>query len=190
MFGGADPAQKEEGRMIDRAAGNGRRRGAGMAMAAVAVAFALLTLTGCDLTASGPLSSTPVSAPAAAPVAASYPSAIPSDPTSICPNCPSAAGTQVVPGKVVLKDGVEALEVHVVGETYTPNLFNVDAGVPVTVEFTGTALGCMKTPTFASLRKTGDVSTGSGSVELGPLKPGTYGWTSSLGIAPGTIVVK
>jgi hypothetical protein len=179
--------------MADRTARNGRGRGSGPAAVFVALAslaLALLGLTGCDLTASGPLSTAPVSAPATATAAASYPSAIPSNPTSICPNCPSAAGTQVVPGKVVLRSGVQVLEVHVVGETYTPNYFTVEAGVPVTVTFTGTARGCMKTPTFASLGKTGDVSTGSGSVELGPLKPGTYGWASSLGIAPGTIVAK
>jgi hypothetical protein len=160
--------------------------------------LAALALTGCDIASTGPLSVSPVSAPATQAPSASQPATMPasaswsatsSAQTTACPACPNT-GTVQVEGTVEMVDGVQVLRIVAQGETYTPNLFNVKAGVPVRVTFTGKAAGCFKQPTFKSLGKKLDISSGSGSIDLGPLEPGSYGWASALGVCPGTIVAK
>jgi hypothetical protein len=159
-------------------------------LAALALVVAGMALSGCDVTASGPLSTSPIGAPATATAtpAASRPASASAD-TSACPSC-TTTSTAGIEGDVVTEGGVQLLQVRAEGESYSPNLFNVKAGVPVRITFTGKAIGCFKRPTFKSLGKTVDISSGSGSIDLGPLKKGSYTWTTSLGISPGTIVAK
>jgi hypothetical protein len=149
-----------------------------------------LGLTGCNITATGPLSASPTSAPRVVNAGPSTgaTSTVPSTLPSACVECTNT-GTPVV-GEVVIKDGVQVLEVVANGESYSPNMFTVKAGVPVRVSFSGKPYGCFKRPTFKELHKNVDISSGSGSVDLGSLAPGTYGWASALGIGPGTIVVQ
>jgi plastocyanin domain-containing protein len=61
----------------------------------------------------------------------------------------------------------------------------------VRVVFTGKAKGCLAKPTFKALGKSGDVTqSGSASIDLGVLKPGTYTWTCAMGMNSGTITVR
>jgi hypothetical protein len=180
---------------MDRNTTDGRTRARGRAaalIAAIALSAAALTLTGCDIASSGPLATSPVANPAASNTAsrtaASW-SATGTAETTACPSCPSTS-TAGVEGTVIMLDGVQCLEVVAKGESYSPTLFNVKAGVPVRVNFSGKAIGCFKQPTFKSLGKKLDISSGFGTIELGPLEPGSYEWASSLGVGPGTIVAK
>jgi hypothetical protein len=181
---------------MDRITTEGRTRTRGRAaalVAAVALSAAAIALTGCDVASSGPLATSPVTANSiasnpASRTAASW-SATGTAETTACPACPSTS-TAGVEGAVIMLDGVQCLEIVAKGESYSPTLFNVKAGVPVRVNFSGKAIGCFKQPTFKSLGKKLDISSGFGTIDLGPLEPGSYEWASSLGVGPGTIVAK
>jgi hypothetical protein len=155
--------------------------------------LASLALTGCDIASTGPLSTAPT-APSSAPrVVNASPSAATSrtpssTQTTACAGCETTGNVTV--GKTVMQDGVQVLHIVAAGESYSPTLFNVKAGIPVRVEFSGKAVGCFKKPVFKSLGKKADMSSGSATIELGPLKPGSYVWASELGVGPGTVVVE
>jgi hypothetical protein len=180
---------------MSRDSGAGRSFGRGMAtyLAAAAVLAAAILLSGCDVTASGPLSASPVTAPVA-PVSNTAQGAPGSALTSAsvnttaCTACTNTANATL--GTVEMVGGVQVLKVSAYGETYSPNLFNVKAGVPVRMEFSGKPVGCFKHPTFKWLKTSINISSGSGSIDLGPLQPGSYVWTSALNVGPGTIVAE
>jgi hypothetical protein len=63
--------------------------------------------------------------------------------------------------------------------------------MPVQVVFTGKAKGCIAKPTFKSLGKTGDVTgTGTATLDLGTLQPGSYAFTCAMGMGDGQIVAQ
>ena len=115
----------------------------------------------------------------------------PSPEAQICTSC--WAGDTPDPrvaGETVVANGVQVLEVGLVGGYYSPNVFTVQAGLPVSVVFTGSAEGCLAHPEFPELRVKADMSSGKATVDLGRLSPGTYSFTCSMGVNEGKITVR
>jgi hypothetical protein len=109
----------------------------------------------------------------------------------ICASCwGDGSPDPQVTGAAVVKDGVQVLNVGLVGGYYRPNRFTVRSGLPVTVVFTGSAEGCLAEPEFPTLGVKADLSSGSANVALGELKPGKYSFTCSMGVNAGTITVE
>jgi hypothetical protein len=109
----------------------------------------------------------------------------------ICASCwGDGSPDPTVPGQAVMEDGVQVVKVGLVNGYYEPNEFTVEAGIPVTVVFTGRAEGCLAEPEFYELGVKGDMSGGIATLALGPLKPGTYSFTCSMGVNEGTITVR
>jgi hypothetical protein len=94
------------------------------------------------------------------------------------------------PGQTTLVDGVQVLNVGLVGGYYRPNRFTVQAGVPVKVVFTGYAQDCLGQPEFPELGLKGDLSSGQAVFPLGELEPGTYQFTCSMGVNEGEITAE
>ena len=94
------------------------------------------------------------------------------------------------PGQTTLVDGVQVLNVGLVGGYYRPNRFTVQAGVPVKVVFTGYAQDCLGQPEFPELGLKGDLSSGQAVFPLGELEPGTYEFTCSMGVNEGEITAE
>lgn len=156
-----------------------------LALVAVAVPAILLVtkaLTGGDLkTVEGPAAAV---TPAATAGAAGAP--------QTCTSCWVDKGSPApaFPGETALQDGVQVLQVGLVGGYYRPNRFTVQAGVPVKVVFTGWAQDCLGQPEFPELGLKGDMSSGQAVFPLGELKPGTYTFTCSMGVNEGRITVR
>ena len=93
-------------------------------------------------------------------------------------------------GAAVMENGVQVLKVGLASGYYEPNNFTVQAGVPVTVVFTGNAEGCLAEPELPELGLKADMSGGSATLVLGQLKPGKYSFTCSMGVNEGTITVR
>jgi hypothetical protein len=132
----------------------------------------------------------PVESPAATgvPVAAGSPTG----PPQTCTSCwvDKGAPAPAVKGETAIEDGVQILRVGLVGGYYRPNRFTAQAGLPVTVEFTGRAQDCLAHPEFPELGVKGDMSSGRAVFPLGELKPGTYTFTCSMGVNEGRITVQ
>ena len=108
-----------------------------------------------------------------------------------CIECDGKKMPAKVVGKAVVKDGVQVLDVGIVGGAYSPNVFTVKAGMPITVVFSGKATGCVAKPMFKSLGKKADLTTsGTATIDLGTLKPGVYKFTCAMGMNAGTITVQ
>jgi plastocyanin len=110
-----------------------------------------------------------------------------------CLACDKKIMPTPVLGSVQTSGGAQLIEVAIKGNTYTPNRFTAKAGVPVNVTFTvdgKPAKGCLSKPTFKSLGKSVQITSGSKSVALGNLKPGVYEFTCSMGMNAGRIVVQ
>lgn len=90
----------------------------------------------------------------------------------------------------MVQDGVQVVEIGLRDGYYAPNQFTVKAGMPVTVVFSGNAEGCLAEPEFADLGVKGDFSSGTVTLELGVLEPGTYAFTCSMGVNEGTVTVE
>jgi plastocyanin len=115
----------------------------------------------------------------------------PSTKPQICASCwGDGAPDPQTTGAPVLGDGVQVLKVGLASGYYQPNNFTVQAGTPVTVVFSGNAEGCLAEPEFAELGVKGDMSGGTATLALGPLKPGKYTFTCSMGVNEGTITVE
>jgi hypothetical protein len=109
----------------------------------------------------------------------------------ICASCwGDGAPDPQTTGAPVVEDGVQIVNVGLVNGYYQPNNFTVQAGVPVTAIFSGNAEGCLAEPEFPELGLKGDMSAGSATFDLGPLKPGTYSFTCSMGVNEGTITAE
>ena len=120
-------------------------------------------------------------------VAQSSPSAEP----QICASCwGDGAPDPQTTGAPVVEDGVQVLKVGLASGYYQPNNFTVQAGIPVTVVFSGNAEGCLAEPEFPELGVKGDLSGGTATLDLGTLKPGKYTFTCSMGVNEGTITVE
>jgi hypothetical protein len=68
-------------------------------------------------------------------------------------------------------------------------MITLKAGMPTKVVFTGRTRDCVGKPKFGSLNKQTDIrKTGSGTMDLGPLRPGTYRFTCGMDVNEGSIV--
>ena len=115
----------------------------------------------------------------------------PSTKPQICASCwGDGAPDPQTTGAPVVENGVQVLKVGLTGGYYQPNVFTVQAGLPVTVVFSGRAEGCLAEPEFPELGVKADLSSGTATVALGQLKPGTYAFTCSMGVNEGTITVE
>lgn len=113
------------------------------------------------------------------------------DPTAqSCAGCSTKSKAPVVVGTPTDENGVQVLNIGVLGGFYSPNHFTVKADVPVTARFSGKAKGCLGHPVFSSLGKKADLTRGDATVNLGVLKPGTYKFSCSMGMGAGTIDVQ
>ncbi len=126
--------------------------------------------------------------------ASASPAALPS-PTGSPQSCTSCwvdkgAPSPDFPGETTVVDGVQVLNVGLVGGYYRPNRFTVQAGVPVKVVFTGYAQDCLGQPEFPELGLKGDMSSGQAVFPLGELEPGTYEFTCSMGVNEGEITAE
>ena len=154
----------------------------------LAVAVPVILLVTRALTGDGGMR--PVVSPAASgsPVAA----ASPTGPPQSCTSCwvDKGAPSPAFPGETTVVDGVQVLNVGLVGGYYRPNRFTVQAGVPVTVVFTGWAQDCLGEPEFPELGLKGDMSSGQAVFHLGELESGTYTFTCSMGVNEGRITAE
>jgi plastocyanin domain-containing protein len=108
-----------------------------------------------------------------------------------CGPCATKGQTPVVNGTVKTVDGVQVVEIGIKDEAYTPNVFAAKAGAPIKVVFTGKASACLAKPTFPKLNKSTNLgATGSGTIDLGALTPGTYELTCGMGSHGGNLVVQ
>ena len=156
-------------------------------LAIVAVALVAIVLGSMALRSRNDVPMAQSSASSGVPMAQSSASAEP----QICASCwGDGSPDPQVTGAAVVENGVQVLKVGLVGGYYQPNNFTVQAGVPVTVIFSGNAEGCLAEPELPELGLKGDMSGGSATFDLGPLKPGKYTFTCSMGVNEGTITVQ
>jgi plastocyanin len=155
----------------------------------VPVAIAALMLSGCT---SAPTASMPASGMSAAtPAVAESATANAASSAQLCAVCGGLGEPTEALGTATMDNGTQVVSIKIVGGYYVPNKVTVKAGMPVKVVFSGFAKGCVAKPTFKSLGKATDVTaTGIGTIELGALTAGTYGFTCSMGANPGSIVVQ
>jgi len=94
-------------------------------------------------------------------------------------------------GTVKVVDGVQVVEIGIVGGTYAPNTFTAKAGMPIKVTVSGKATKCMAKPTFPALKKSVNIAdTGTGTIDLGTLSAGTYELTCGMGSHGGNLIVQ
>ncbi len=165
-----------------------RSRGLEVVLFAAIVAVALVAIV-LGSRALRPGSGAPLaqSSTSAEPVAQTSPSAK----AQICASCwGDGSPDPQTTGAAVMENGVQVLKVGLASGYYEPNNFTVQAGVPVTVVFTGNAEGCLAEPELPELGLKADMSGGSATLVLGQLKPGKYSFTCSMGVNEGTITVR
>jgi heme/copper-type cytochrome/quinol oxidase subunit 2 len=155
----------------------------------VAVAVPAIVLGTRALTGDGDMQSVGTAAASGSPVAVASPTGA----LQSCTSCwvDKGAPAPAFPGEMTLVDGVQVLNVGLVGGYYRPNRFTVQAGVPVKVVFTGWAQDCLGQPEFPELGLKGDMTTtGQAVFPLGALAPGTYAFTCSMGVNEGEITAQ
>ena len=111
----------------------------------------------------------------------------------MCLECSVGTKSAPVSGTVEASTGKQVVNIAIKGGTYTPNQFVATASSPITVVFTvdgKPAKGCLSKPTFKSLGKSLEVTSGTESIDLGSLAPGTYPFTCAMGMNAGNIVVR
>lgn len=127
-------------------------------------------------------------------VAAATPSSeatAPAADAQLCAECGGLGAPPEVVGDAVQIEGAQLLKVSVKDGYYSPNTFTVKTGTPVTIEFIGSAKGCVAKPKFADLGKSVDITgVGRGTIDLGALPAGTYHFTCGMGANQGTITVE
>ncbi len=97
----------------------------------------------------------------------------------------------MVPGKAVVKDGVQVVAIEIINGYYVPNKITAKAGMPIQVDFSGKSKGCVSKPKFPGLGKSADLSkTGAATLDLGTLKPGVYKFTCAMGMNAGSITIQ
>ena len=123
-------------------------RDALLLLVVVAVAVPAIVLGARALTGDGDMRSVGTAAASGSPVAV----ASPTGPPQSCTSCwvDKGAPAPAFPGEMTVVDGVQVLNVGLVGGYYRPNRFTVQAGVPVKVVFTGWAQDCLGQPEFPS----------------------------------------
>jgi plastocyanin domain-containing protein len=90
-----------------------------------------------------------------------------------------------------MNNGTQVIAIGVKDGYYNPNQFKASAGSPIKVTFTGKTKGCLGMPILKSLGKKADFNrSGTATIELGTLQPGTYEFTCGMGMTGGKIVVQ
>jgi hypothetical protein len=108
-----------------------------------------------------------------------------------CSDCAGKGMAPMVEGTAATSGGVQTMAIGVKDGYYNPNQFKAQSGMPIKVVFTGSAAGCLGNPTFKSLGKKADFTkTGSATIDLGTLAPGTYEFACGMGMTGGKIVVQ
>ena len=108
-----------------------------------------------------------------------------------CADCAGKGMAPMVDGTVETKDGVQVIAVGVKDGYYSPNQFRAKAGTPINVVFTGNTTGCLGKPKFATLDKSADFNdSGTATIELGALAPGTYEFACGMDMVGGKIIVE
>ena len=108
-----------------------------------------------------------------------------------CADCAGEGMAPMVDGTVETKDGVQVIAVGVKDGYYSPNQFTAKTGTPINVVFTGNTKGCLGKPTFKSLGKKANFNdSGTATIELGSLPPGTYEFACGMNMVGGKIVVE
>ena len=167
------------------------RRDVLLLVVVVAVAVPAIVLSTKALTGDGEMRRwprVPATSPPERVVAVPSPTGAPQS----CTSCwvDKGAPSPAVQGETAMEDGVQVLRVGLVGGYYQPNRFTVQAGVPVTVVFTGWAQDCLGEPEFPELGLKGDMSSGQAVFQLGELESGTYTFTCSMGVNEGRITAQ
>ena len=178
------------------------RRGLTTTMCLAACALLVAAISGCGSgTGSGsgygmkkPAASTPAASKATTGgmMAMSASASGTSDPSvQVCGECSGKGKGKDVAGAAVVKDGVQVVSIAIQAGYYVPNQISVNSAMPVKIVFTGKAKGCIAKPKFKSLGKSADLTgTGTATLMLGTLTPGTYGFTCAMGMGNGKIIVK
>jgi plastocyanin len=108
-----------------------------------------------------------------------------------CADCAGKGMAPMVEGTTTMANGTQVIAIGVKDGYYNPNRFKAAAGSPITVTFSGKTKGCLGKPQFKTLGKNADFNTsGSATIELGTLPPGTYEFTCGMGMTGGKIVVQ
>jgi len=163
------------------------RRTALVVLLLAASSVALLGVAGCS-SAQAPTQtgSAPVKSPMATQVGSSSAGMAQMD----CGPCKGKGKVSTV-GTVKVVDGVQVVEIGIVGGTYAPNTFTAKAGMPIKVTVSGKATKCMAKPTFPALKKSVNIAdTGTGTIDLGTLSAGTYELTCGMGSHGGNLIVQ
>jgi plastocyanin domain-containing protein len=94
--------------------------------------------------------------------------------------------------KAAHADAKAAVEIQVRDGTYQPAAVEIQAGLPISLEFTRQdATPCAEKVIFAGLGITADLPLGSTrSIQIPPLKPGTYEFTCQMGMYRGRLIAK
>lgn len=163
-----------------------------LSVACVAVAgLMLVAASGCTA-ASG--EKAPSQATAAKPKMAMKMKMASTDTSSGIPRCYECSGKGTPPsikGAAMVSNGMQMVDIKVVNGYYSPNIITAKAGVPLKVMFMGKTVDCAGKPKFGSLNKQVNfIKTGSGTIDLGTLAPGTYKFTCGMGSGGGTITVQ
>jgi len=162
----------------------------------LSLAVAVLTIAGCSAKAT-PASTMAPTTSGSTPMMAEQASAKSSNMSAskdatgqVCAECSGDGKPPQVKGQATVENGVQLVAIALKNGYYTPNRFTVSASMPVKVILSGVAKGCFAHPTFKSLGKKADVTTGSGSLDLGTLKPGVYEFSCAMGVNIGSITVQ
>jgi len=105
-----------------------------------------------------------------------------------CCGSGSAAAVAPVVGTAQLSDGVQKIFVDVKLQ-YSPNVIHLKAGVPTEITFSS-AQGCTGVVQSQDLGFEEDLTSGSKTVKLDGLKPGTYGFSCGMNMIQGHVVVE
>jgi plastocyanin domain-containing protein len=73
---------------------------------------------------------------------------------------------------------------------YYPNTISVEAGKPVRIYLDNSVLGCYRSFTIKSFGISKNILTDKDYVEFTPTKSGSYGFSFSMGMGHGTLIVK
>lgn len=101
--------------------------------------------------------------------------------------CRRGAGTPVS-GAAITKGGVQRLGVAVGAAGYTPDVLQLQAGVPAEITFSQSS-GCTDRLVSDDLGFDADLTNGPQTVRLPALQEGTYAFSCGMRMAYGSIVV-
>lgn len=107
-----------------------------------------------------------------------------------CGVCGDKGPAPQVDGVVEVVDGKQRCAIGVEGGYLSPNTFTVRSGQPVELVFEGSAQGCLAMPKIETLGQKADFKSGTATMDLGTLEPGTYPITCGMDEPMGSITVE